>query len=69
MKEELHQCPCSPATKCAMGEPCLGCETYSEWERNQEEKKYCKCKGQKDIICTYCLDKDVDKIIEENKET
>lgn len=29
--EDLHQCPCDPATKCLMDEPCLGCETYSKW--------------------------------------
>jgi len=31
MSEELHQCPCDEAVKCIMDEPCLGCETYSEW--------------------------------------
>lgn len=36
---ELHQCPCSPATMCSMDEPCLGCETYSEWDRLTSEKK------------------------------
>ncbi len=30
-KPDLHQCPCEPATKCLMDEPCLGCETYAEW--------------------------------------
>ena len=32
MMSELNQCPCCPATKCKMDEPCLGCETYSQWE-------------------------------------
>lgn len=30
--KNLHQCPYSPATTCKMDEPCLGCETYAEWE-------------------------------------
>ena len=30
-ERELNQCPCCPATKCLMDEPCLGCETYAEW--------------------------------------
>ncbi len=30
-EEGLHKCPCCPATKCKMDEPCLGCETYGEW--------------------------------------
>ena len=29
--EKLNQCPCNPACKCVMDEPCLGCETYGEW--------------------------------------
>ena len=32
--DKLKQCPCCPATKCIMEEPCLGCETYSAWERS-----------------------------------
>ena len=43
MSEELHQCPCCPATKCIMYGPCLGCETYAEWTlntRTQPEYKY-----------------------------
>lgn len=35
---ELHQCPCSPKTRCIMDEPCLGCEKYSEWEQLAFEK-------------------------------
>lgn len=30
---DLNQCPCCPATRCLMDEPCLGCETYSTWLR------------------------------------
>ncbi len=28
---ELNQCPCNPACKCLMGEPCYGCEEYGKW--------------------------------------
>ena len=35
----MHQCPCDKATKCKMDEPCLGCETYSQWEYKQEQHK------------------------------
>jgi len=30
-KKKIYPCPCCPATKCIMDEPCLGCETYDEW--------------------------------------
>lgn len=33
---KLNQCPCCPATKCLMDEPCLGCETYAEWSAKQQ---------------------------------
>lgn len=36
IKQELHQCPCCNATECLMDEPCLGCETYSEWLVHKE---------------------------------
>lgn len=31
MEKELNQCPCNPACKCEMDEPCLGCEEYGNW--------------------------------------
>lgn len=36
---ELNQCPCNPACKCLMGEPCLGCETYGEWLNRQPDQE------------------------------
>lgn len=35
---KLYPCPCSPATKCIMDEPCLTCETYGEWLNEKEGK-------------------------------
>jgi len=34
---ERHQCPCDPACKCVMDEPCLGCETYAGWLLKDKE--------------------------------
>ena len=40
VKEDgLNQCPCCKATKCKMEEPCLGCETYSDWLTSTKEDK------------------------------
>jgi hypothetical protein len=36
-KPELHQCPCDPACKCEMDDPCFGCETYGEWLTKEKE--------------------------------
>lgn len=33
-EDKLYQCPCDKAVTCIMDEPCLGCETYSEWLTN-----------------------------------
>lgn len=35
--KEMSQCPYSEATTCVMDEPCLGCETYSQWLRKRED--------------------------------
>jgi hypothetical protein len=39
LKEELHQCPCCPVTKCVMNEPCLGCEQYAIWLNSHNNLK------------------------------
>jgi hypothetical protein len=36
--DDLYQCPCDPACKCKMDEPCKGCETYGEWLNRWEGK-------------------------------
>jgi hypothetical protein len=33
----LNQCPCSPACKCAMDDPCKGCETYGKWLKENKD--------------------------------
>lgn len=48
---DLMPCPCCPATRCSMDEPCLGCETYGEWlnklraresEERDKARKQCR---------------------------
>ncbi len=31
--DDLMPCPCNPACRCRMDEPCLGCEEYGKWLR------------------------------------
>ena len=34
-QDELYQCPYSAATKCALQDPCLGCEEFSVYLREK----------------------------------
>ena len=52
-ERELNQCPCCPATKCLMDEPCLGCETYAEWSAKPTSKER-EAKTPKEII-QWCI--------------
>jgi len=37
--EKLYQCPYEQACKCVMNEPCLGCESFSNYQREKENKE------------------------------
>ena len=55
VKQELNQCPCCAATKCAMDEPCLGCETYSQWLSGSDEvAPFRQVKSGSLIKCPVC---------------